>query len=97
MRVALDTNVWSYIAIRDEVARFEELEDARNLRLVIPPSTLIEALRTPQPTVRDQIIAAMTSRGDTRIHLHSEAHRRPTSSSQRSNAFARSGSGGCPT
>jgi hypothetical protein len=73
VRVALDTNVWSYIAARGEIDRFEALEDARNLQVVIPPSTLMEAIRTPNPAVREEIIRAITNRGGSRVHLPTEA------------------------
>lgn len=84
MRVTLDTNIWSRLAERGEVDRFEELEDALGFQLVIPPSTLMEALRTRDPSLRDQIVQAITSRGRTRIHVSSEAGWRRTSSSWRS-------------
>lgn len=73
MRLTLDTNVWSYVAIRNEVDGLEELEEAQQLTLAIPPSTLLEALRTPNSSVREQIVRGMTRRPRARVHLRSEA------------------------
>jgi hypothetical protein len=73
MRVTLDTNVWSYIGVREESRDFEELEDRLNIEVVIPPSSLIEVVRTTDPVIRQQILRAITSRGGRRVHLLSEA------------------------
>jgi hypothetical protein len=73
MRVTLDTNVWSRLSEREEVEGFERLEQAVGFEVVIPPSTVLEALRTRDPARRRSIVQAITSRGRTRIHLRSEA------------------------
>lgn len=73
MRVILDTNVWTYIGERGETTSFEQLEDELALDIVIPPSILLEAARTPVPDIRDQIVRAMTRRRATRVHPLPEA------------------------
>lgn len=73
MRVILDTNLWSYIAEREEATALEELEEQLALRLVVPPSILLEVLRTPIPEVRERIVHALTRRGAERVHPSTEA------------------------
>jgi hypothetical protein len=75
MRTILDTMVWSYISDRGEQFALETLEDRRKLELVIPPSVLLETLRTPRPEVRSRIVTAICSRPGKRIHPPSEAKR----------------------
>lgn len=72
-RVILDTMIWSYIADRDERLALEALEDRQRLALLIPPSVLLEALRTPVPKVRSRIVETICSRSRQRIHPPSEA------------------------
>jgi hypothetical protein len=73
MRVILDTNVWTYIGEREETEEFERLEDELTLEIVIPPSILLEAARTPVPDIRDRIVDAITRRRATRVHPLPEA------------------------
>jgi hypothetical protein len=73
MRVILDTNVWSYIATRGETDRFEDFARERRLDVVVPPSILLEALRTSDATLRAQIVGAITRRGVARSHPSTEA------------------------
>jgi hypothetical protein len=68
MRVILDTMVWSYIGERREVDAFEALERSRDLTVVVPPSILLEALRTPVDDIRAVIVNAMTRRRGSREH-----------------------------
>ena len=72
-RAILDTMIWSYIADRDEGLALEALEDRLRLALVIPPSILLEALRTPVPTVRSRIVRTICTRPGQRVHPPSEA------------------------
>jgi hypothetical protein len=71
--VILDTNVWSYIATRGEVEAFDALAEERSIDVVVPPSVLLEVLRTPDPAVRTQIVSAITRRGTRRSHPPTEA------------------------
>lgn len=73
MRVILDTNVWTYIGERGEREAFEALEQDLDLTVVVPPSLLLEALRTPVPDIRALVVQAMTSRRGTRVHPLPEA------------------------
>lgn len=73
MRIILDTNVWTYVAERDERTAFEALEDSLDLKVVVPPSVLLEAIRTPVPELRTRIVGALATRGASRIHPLPEA------------------------
>lgn len=71
MRVMLDTSLWS--SIRDEATEnsLEELFKSRGLRIVVPPSTLMEVVRIPVAEARQQVIHALAT--GRRIYLPSEA------------------------
>lgn len=70
----LDNNVWTYVGERGLAADLEALERATPaVRHVVAPSVLLEALRTPLASVRDPIVAAMTSRRRERVHPLPEA------------------------
>jgi hypothetical protein len=73
VRLILDTNLWSYIADRDESRQLEELEDELGLTLIIPPSVLLEALDTPVEQVRARIISALAKSRRSRVHPLPEA------------------------
>ncbi len=73
LRVILDTNVWAYIADADESDALEQLEERLAVRIVVPPSLLLEALRTPDAEIRHRIVHAMTRRGAERVHPSTEA------------------------
>jgi hypothetical protein len=71
--VILDTMVWSYIGDRGEIDAFEELEESLDLTVVVPPSILLEALRTPVEDVRASVVDAMTRKRGVREHPLPEA------------------------
>ena len=73
MRVILDTNLWSYVAERGDTDALEAFEVEHELKIVIPPSILLEALRTPVDDVLELVAAAMTRRGKDRVHPLPEA------------------------
>jgi hypothetical protein len=73
VRVILDTNIWSYIAASGEADPFDEFARERSLDVVVPPSILLEALRTSDPAVRAQIVNAITGRDASRSHPSTEA------------------------
>jgi hypothetical protein len=73
VRAILDTNVWTYIGERGEREAFEALEQDLDFTVVVPPSLLLEALRTPVPKIRALVVEAMTSRRGTRVHPLPEA------------------------
>jgi hypothetical protein len=62
MKIALDTNLWSYIANKSEGASFEAVARTHGLEVVLNPSMLLEALQTRDPDVHLRIIVVMTSR-----------------------------------
>lgn len=61
IQVILDTNVWSEIGRRDSRERLEQLAVARGWRIMTPPAVLLEAVMTPDPKVRHDIIEALSS------------------------------------
>jgi hypothetical protein len=71
MRVALDTNVWSFLADRDERTAFECLMSSHNMTVVLPPGTLLEVMRTTDADRRRRIVEVLT-RGR-RQYLRSDA------------------------
>jgi predicted nucleic acid-binding protein len=71
MRIALDTNVWSFLADRDERIAFENLINSRNMTVVLPPGTLLEVLRTTDVERRRRIIEVLTH--GKRHYLRSDA------------------------
>ena len=73
MRLILDTNVWAYLADADEGDALADLEDRLGFRNVVPPSILLETLRTSNKEVRERIVQVMTARGNVRIHPSTEA------------------------
>ncbi len=70
-RVVLDTNLWSYVADSGASPDLERMIKARNLTVVMPPSTLVEVVQTPPAEPRRRIIAALTA--GPRQRLPSEA------------------------
>src|SRR5689334_16948184 len=50
LRLALDTNVWTYIGERGDRAAFEELEDRLGCTLVIPPWCSLRPFTRPWRT-----------------------------------------------
>ncbi len=74
MRLMLDTNVWSYVGERGLAEELEHFEErVPEIVHVVPPSLLLEAVRTPKPETRDRIVSAMTSRRRQRLHPLPEA------------------------
>jgi hypothetical protein len=71
MRVALDTNIWSYLADASAVAEFDARAATAGLRVVTPPSILLEVLYTRDPARRRAIVEALCS--GRRIRPPSEA------------------------
>lgn len=70
-RVVLDTNLWSYVADADASSHLENLFRAAQITVVMPPSTLVEVVRTPPAEPRNRIIAALMA--GQRQRLPSEA------------------------
>lgn len=73
MRVILDTNVWTYLARSEEVTKLDDLIEEKGFELVVPPSILLEALRARDPSVRSNIVGAITRRSPGRVHPRTEA------------------------
>jgi hypothetical protein len=74
MRFMLDNNVWTYIGERNLASDLEHFEErSPELTHVVPPSVLLEAVRTPIADIRDRIVRAMTSRRRERVHPFPEA------------------------
>ena len=71
VRLALDTNVWTLIADRDEAKGFARWCRSRGITVVVPPATLLEISRTKDPIRRARILAAATT--PPRIHPRTEA------------------------
>jgi hypothetical protein len=75
MRMILDSNVWTYVVIQDEVERLEKIEGEGRVQIVVPPSILIEVSRTSEVSLRFRLVKALTSRGLNRVHPPTEAQR----------------------
>lgn len=73
MRVILDTNLWS--SIRDERTEraFDALINSRDLRVVVPPSILVEVLRIPVAEARQQVIHALATGKRDRLPTEAES------------------------
>jgi hypothetical protein len=76
LRVSLDTNLWSELALSDVVSRFDELARARRWQVVVPPAILLEVARTTDPDRRLRILRAITRRR--RFHTLTEAQMEAT-------------------
>jgi hypothetical protein len=59
MRVMLDNNLWSSIGDEGVAEDFDQMMRARALRVVVPPSILLEVARLPVAEPRQRIIAAL--------------------------------------
>ena len=59
MRIILDTNLWSSIGDERVTRSFDTLMKSRSLKVVVPPSTLLEVSRLPVADARDRIINAL--------------------------------------
>jgi hypothetical protein len=73
IRLILDTNLWSYVAEGGEAEALEALEDDLGLKVVIPPSMLLEVLATPREDVRARIVGVIAKPRRSRIHPLPEA------------------------
>jgi hypothetical protein len=71
IRLALDTNIWSYLGDVGAAAEFQRLVERRNVVVVIPPSTLLEVMRLPLAGPRARIVGVMSH--VRRVRLPSEA------------------------
>jgi hypothetical protein len=69
----LDTNVWTYIATRGEVDAFDDLSRTWSLQVVVPPSILLEAMRTRDQVTLTLLVAAITRRFAITTHPSTEA------------------------
>lgn len=77
-RIALDTNLWSYLGDQGAAEEFQRLVDGRGFRVVIPPSTLLEVLRLPLAEPRKRIIDVMTHARRVRLTSEAELESRET-------------------
>src|SRR5262249_1751670 len=73
MRVILDTNLWSSIRDEETERAFDALMNSRGLRVVVPPSTLLEVVRIPVPEARQQIIHALATGKRDRLPTEAES------------------------
>jgi hypothetical protein len=73
MRVILDTNLWSSIRDKETERAFDTLMDARGLRVVVPPSTLMEVVRIPVAEARQQVIHALATGKRHRLPTEAES------------------------
>ena len=71
IRVALDTNIWSYLGDAGAAAEFQRLVEGRGLVVTIPPSTLLEVMRLRAGEPRSRIVKVMSHAR--RVRLPSEA------------------------
>jgi hypothetical protein len=72
MRIMLDTNLWSYLG--DEISSRDfnrEIID-RGLKVVVPPSTLVEVARLPKSDVRQRIFDAVGRGPWTRLRTEAD-------------------------
>jgi len=73
MRVILDTNLWSSIRDKETERAFDALMDSRGLRIVVPPSTLMEVVRIPVAEARQQVIHALATGKRHRLPTEAES------------------------
>jgi len=60
MKTAIfDTNFWSYLASSGRQREFESLEKTLNLQILLPPSILLEVIRTVDASTRVNILQVM--------------------------------------
>lgn len=71
VRLILDTNLWSSVGREGSVEHLNNLMAQQRAVLIMPPSILVEVLKTPVAATRDSIIQAMTT--GRRQRLPSEA------------------------
>lgn len=73
MRVILDTNLWSSIRDEETMRAFDTLMDSRGLRVVVPPSTLLEVVRIPVAEARQQVIRSLATGKRDRLPTEAES------------------------
>jgi hypothetical protein len=61
VRVILDTNLWSSIGDEGVARKFDDLMRSRSLKVVVPPSILIEVMAHPVVEARERIINALAT------------------------------------
>ena len=59
MKVIFDTNFWSYLAESEHETAFVKLEKALKLKIILPPSMLLEVQKTKDKVKRLKIIKTM--------------------------------------
>lgn len=72
-RIILDTNIWSSIGDEQVTAHFDRLMQSRGLRVVVPPSTLMEIARLPVAEARQRIIRSLGTGPRVRLCSESES------------------------
>jgi len=73
MRVAMDTNLWSSIRGEETEKSFEALINSRGLRVIVPPSVLVEVVRIPVAEARQQVIHALAAGRRDRLPTEAES------------------------
>ena len=73
MRVAMDTNLWSSIRGEETEKSFEALINSRGLRVIVPPSVLVEVVRIPVAEARQQVIHALATGRRDRLPTEAES------------------------
>jgi predicted nucleic acid-binding protein len=73
MRIILDTNLWSSIRDEETERSFDALMNSRGLRVVVPPSTLMEVVRIPVAEARQQVIHALATGKRDRLPTEAES------------------------
>jgi hypothetical protein len=72
LRVILDANIWSYIGEQEVADQFVDWRHSSGFQIVVPPSVLLEVLRTPIRDLRKKIVNAVTLPG--MQHPKTEVH-----------------------
>src|SRR5436309_617381 len=60
MRVLLDSNIWRYLVDADAIARLQAITRRTNIRILVAPAVLYEALRLRDEELRRRLVTAMT-------------------------------------
>lgn len=72
MRLILDTNVWSYVADGDKGHEMKKMVRDSGIRLVLPPSILVEVLQLARDDVRDRIVRTVTGAQAQRLRTEAD-------------------------
>jgi hypothetical protein len=73
IRVIMDTNLWSSIRSEETERSFNELIHARGIRMLVPPSILVEVVRIPVAEARQQVIHALATGKRDRLPTEAES------------------------